>query len=109
MAQLTVRDGRLRRMGPSSYFHMQSIYPLIVFILVALDKVHHSRGSRNLCDDDWPNKRGAAVTVTLEVDVERSAARNSTSAPQMPLFLGANDKLYPGDDTKLPVPSVSGP
>ncbi|KZV59879.1 hypothetical protein PENSPDRAFT_376882 [Peniophora sp. CONT] len=51
-----------------------SIYPLIVFILVALDKIHHSRGPQILRNNEWPKERGPLVTVTFDIDVERSTA-----------------------------------
>ena len=58
----------------TTYALIQSIYPLIVFILVALDKVHRFQMPQNLRNDGWSGNRGATVTVSLEVDVERSAA-----------------------------------
>ena len=63
---------------------MQSIYPLILFILVALDKIHHSRGLQALRSTDHPKQRGPseAVTVTFEVDIERSTIPAPNSAHQ---------------------------
>ncbi|KZV60071.1 hypothetical protein PENSPDRAFT_367569 [Peniophora sp. CONT] len=62
-----------------------SIYPLAVFILVALDKVHHSRGPRVLRNDDGPKERAPveAVTVTFEIDIERSTIPIPDSAHPM--------------------------
>ncbi|KZV67790.1 hypothetical protein PENSPDRAFT_754676 [Peniophora sp. CONT] len=56
------------------------IYPLMVFILVALDKIHQSRGPQTLRDKVLPQEMDFAVTVTFEVDVERSAAQSPGSA-----------------------------
>ncbi|KZV60432.1 hypothetical protein PENSPDRAFT_659567 [Peniophora sp. CONT] len=44
----------------------------MVFILVALDKIHYSRGPVTLRNVESPKERDYAVTVTFEVDVERS-------------------------------------
>ena len=52
-------------------FTRQSIYPLIVFILVALDKVHYTRGPRVLLDEESSVDSNAAVTVTFDLDIER--------------------------------------
>ncbi|KZV59878.1 hypothetical protein PENSPDRAFT_760281 [Peniophora sp. CONT] len=62
-----------------------SIYPLIVFILVAADKIHHSRGPRVLRNEDWPKERSPveAVTVTFEIDIERSRMLVPDSAHPM--------------------------
>ncbi|KZV67783.1 hypothetical protein PENSPDRAFT_653796 [Peniophora sp. CONT] len=49
-----------------------SIYPLIIFILVNLNKVHYTRGPRVLLDDEVPTDKDLAVTITFEIDVERS-------------------------------------
>lgn len=56
----------------STHTYTQSIYPLMVFILVALDKIHHSRGPLTLRNIELPNERDYAVTVTFDADVERS-------------------------------------
>ena len=56
------------------YGLFQCIYPLCVFLLVAFDKIRHSREPQIPRDNDWPKERSAAVTVTFEIDVERSAA-----------------------------------
>ncbi|VDB85218.1 unnamed protein product [Peniophora sp. CBMAI 1063] len=58
-----------------------AIYPLIVFLLVALGTIHHSRGpivlSGVIHGKEGPivevQAIDAAVTVTFEVDIERSA------------------------------------
>ncbi|KZV59876.1 hypothetical protein PENSPDRAFT_376842 [Peniophora sp. CONT] len=62
-----------------------SIYPLVVFVLVAADKIHHSRGPRVLRNDDWPKERAPveAVTVTFEIDIERSIMPIPDSAHPM--------------------------
>ncbi|KZV60070.1 hypothetical protein PENSPDRAFT_694590 [Peniophora sp. CONT] len=74
-----------------------TIYPLIIFLLIALDKIHHdhSRGPRMVRKDDWRRERinieaveaAEAVTMTFEIDVERSTM-------QIPGVLGkgAGDK-----------------
>ncbi|VDC02724.1 unnamed protein product [Peniophora sp. CBMAI 1063] len=61
---------------------LTSIYPFAVFILVALDKVHHSRVVRPqiLRNNDWPKERTPAVTVTLEVEIERGSTLGHTVA-----------------------------
>ena len=46
----------------------------MVFLLVALDKIHHSREPRPLRKDEWSKERGEAVTVTFDIDIERSTA-----------------------------------
>ncbi|KZV63845.1 hypothetical protein PENSPDRAFT_197642 [Peniophora sp. CONT] len=81
---------------------LTSIYPLIVFTLVALDKVHHSRGSQTLHNDTWPKERGTGVTVTLEIDVERSTAPNGgqTASYPMVVFPGTDDRPPTMDDMK---------
>ncbi|KZV66946.1 hypothetical protein PENSPDRAFT_654467 [Peniophora sp. CONT] len=80
-----------------------SIYPLMVFILVALDKIHHSRGPRALRTNEWPKERGPAVTVTFEVDVERSMALEPTSTHPMLALSSTNDAPPSVDDTKIAV------
>lgn len=52
----------------------QSIYPLAVFVLVALDKAHHSREDQSRSNNNWSKERSPAeaVTITFEIDVERS-------------------------------------
>ncbi|KZV60075.1 hypothetical protein PENSPDRAFT_760203 [Peniophora sp. CONT] len=64
---------------------LTSIYPLIVFILIALDKIHHSRGPRVLRNDNWPKERSPveAVTVTFQIDIERSTMPIPDSAHPM--------------------------
>ena len=79
---------------------MQSIYPLAVFILVALDKVHHSRGLR-IVRNEWSKERGAAVSVTLEVNVERSTVLGSRSAYPVATLQDVDDSITAADDTKL--------
>ena len=56
----------------------QSIYPLVVFILVALNKMHYAREAQ------WPSRpaecpekrltRETAMTVTFDIEVEHSDA-----------------------------------
>ncbi|KZV67778.1 hypothetical protein PENSPDRAFT_41925 [Peniophora sp. CONT] len=79
-----------------------SIYPLTVFILVALDKIHHSRGPRTLRTDDLPREMNHTVTVTLEIYVE-------SSTPQRPLFAHpaatlqhADNDLFGENEAKSP-------
>ncbi|KZV66935.1 hypothetical protein PENSPDRAFT_67793 [Peniophora sp. CONT] len=62
-----------------------TIYPLIVFILVALDKVHHSRTPKMPRNDERPQQRNfaEAVTVTFEIDIERSKMPAPCSACPM--------------------------
>lgn len=55
---------------------IQSIYPLFIFILVNLNKVHYTRGPRVLLDDEEPMEKDPAVTVTFEIDVERSTVQD---------------------------------
>ena len=54
----------------------------MVFILVALDKMHHSRGVQ-VVRNELPETRHGAVTVTFEVAVERSVEQNPGSAHPM--------------------------
>ncbi|KZV72060.1 hypothetical protein PENSPDRAFT_375554 [Peniophora sp. CONT] len=49
------------------------IYPLIILVFVALDKIHHSRGPRILRGQAPVDARDQVVPVAVEVDVERSA------------------------------------
>lgn len=53
--------------------HIQSIYPLIIFIFMVLDKAHHSRGPRALRESEWSEleKEGRASNLTVETDIER--------------------------------------
>ncbi|KZV66951.1 hypothetical protein PENSPDRAFT_688549 [Peniophora sp. CONT] len=67
-----------------------SIYPLIIFMLVALDKIQHSRGPRILHNKEWPDDRGAAVPFTFEIDVDRNMTLGPTSAHPMLALSGAN-------------------
>ena len=63
---------------------LQTIYPLIVFILVALDKLHHSQGMpMSLRTSEWYKRRGPTVTVTFDIDVERSTATDPNFAQPM--------------------------
>ncbi|VDB85184.1 unnamed protein product [Peniophora sp. CBMAI 1063] len=48
-----------------------SIYPLIIFILVAIDKIHYLRGPQVLLDDELPGNMDTAVTVTVDVVADR--------------------------------------
>ncbi|VDC05456.1 unnamed protein product [Peniophora sp. CBMAI 1063] len=76
-----------------------SIYPLAVFILVALDKVHHSRGPQILRNNDWPKERIPIVSVTLEVDVGRNAGLDSGSVQALTYADGSRTEV---DTSKLP-------
>ncbi|KZV60073.1 hypothetical protein PENSPDRAFT_694593 [Peniophora sp. CONT] len=78
-----------------------SIYPLTVFTFVALDKIHHSRGPRVLRNDDWPKERAPveAVTVTFEIDVERST---------MPIPDSAHPMVENSEDEQGKVAGVAG-
>ncbi|VDC05457.1 unnamed protein product [Peniophora sp. CBMAI 1063] len=80
---------------------LTSIYPLTVFILVALDKIHHSQGPRSLSNDSWPWKREPVVAVTLEVDVERNVPMTPTSASPMLMFHSVTGSPSTSD-AKLP-------
>ncbi|KZV60388.1 hypothetical protein PENSPDRAFT_694313 [Peniophora sp. CONT] len=48
------------------------IYPLAIFLLVALDKLHYSHPPELLSHQDLPIHQSQAVTVSFEVAVERS-------------------------------------
>ena len=90
---------------------VQSIYPLLVFILVALDKIHYSRGPQSLCNGEIPERRGcseAAVPVTFEIRVD--AERNGTdSAHQMVDGLQRTDSISSVEEThKVELCKVSG-
>ena len=43
----------------------------MVFILIALDKIHHSHGPWSLCEE-LPKEVHAPIAVAIEIDVERS-------------------------------------
>ena len=92
MAQITVRghynpsDCRSDKMCEFT----QSIYPLTVFLLVGLDKFHHSREPQIL-HNEWSKARVSAVNVALEVNVERSTALSSPSAYPMTTSLSYTD------------------
>ncbi|KZV66942.1 hypothetical protein PENSPDRAFT_654464 [Peniophora sp. CONT] len=59
-----------------------TIYPLIIFIFVALDKIAHSRPSQSALvgNLETPRYRDPAITVTFEMDVERSNVPSSDIA-----------------------------
>lgn len=104
MAQITVRFNSFQAGLRSSPSTAQSIYPLIVFILVQLDKVHHSRVLKPLRNNDLPKERSFAVTVTFDIDVERStAAPDLTSAHPIAASSGINRQTPAEDDAKLAV------
>ncbi|VDB85186.1 unnamed protein product [Peniophora sp. CBMAI 1063] len=48
-----------------------SIYPLAIFILVSLDKIHHSRGPQTLRGVVLPQMHDHEVNVTFNTDTER--------------------------------------
>ncbi|KZV67777.1 hypothetical protein PENSPDRAFT_653789 [Peniophora sp. CONT] len=77
-----------------------SIYPLIIFILVALDKFHHSRGPQLLRNDQSRKERDQAVTVTFEIDVERSVVQSPGSALPM-VHQHSDEDLSAKDETKF--------
>ncbi|KZV60431.1 hypothetical protein PENSPDRAFT_644281 [Peniophora sp. CONT] len=85
-----------------------SIYPLMVFSLVALDKLHHSRGPWTLHHDVYqPEEGNQAVTVTFEIDVERSSAQPSTPArPMIALRSEGDGDQYAMDETKARATAV---
>lgn len=76
MAQITVRVYTIENTIRPDVSHLQTIYPLIIFILVALDKAHYERGPRALHQGEGSRLRGEALTVTLDIDIERSAVLN---------------------------------
>ncbi|KZV67784.1 hypothetical protein PENSPDRAFT_754672 [Peniophora sp. CONT] len=51
-----------------------SCYPLVVFLLVALEKIHHSHGAQASREgiEQPKNTVLPAVTITFEIDIERS-------------------------------------
>ena len=85
----------------TTYALIQSIYPLIVFILVALDKAHHSRGPR-VSRNGWSKERGPPVNIALEVNMERGTALSPRSAYPMEALPYADGSTTAVDDRKLP-------
>ncbi|KZV60428.1 hypothetical protein PENSPDRAFT_760003 [Peniophora sp. CONT] len=79
---------------------MTSIYPLMVFALVALDKIHHSQGPWTVRQDEWLGERDQAVTVTIEIDVERSMAENTGPMRPMVTSWGDDDDESASGETK---------
>ncbi|KZV60526.1 hypothetical protein PENSPDRAFT_339622 [Peniophora sp. CONT] len=79
-----------------------SIYPLTVFILVALDKIYHSRGPRTAHNEERTKEpqRDYAVTVTFDVDVERSALQNPGFAYPLIELRGRDENKSTTDDTQ---------
>ncbi|VDC05459.1 unnamed protein product [Peniophora sp. CBMAI 1063] len=83
-----------------------TIYPLMVFIFVALDKAHHSRRRQILRNNDWPKEQTPAVTVTFEVDVERNTGSSPPSTYPMSVLQYTDDSSTAVDDTKLSKPET---
>ncbi|VDB85183.1 unnamed protein product [Peniophora sp. CBMAI 1063] len=81
---------------------LTSIYPLAVFILIALDKIHHSRVSQPSRSDEWPRGKNRAVNVSLEIDVqiERSTSLSPKSAIRMAPLQYTDRSPSVLDDTK---------
>ena len=57
-------------------YSYKSIYPLIIFIFMALDKAHRTRGSRPLHRSEWSdfdgNGFGGTVAANIVANVEQS-------------------------------------
>ncbi|VDB96659.1 unnamed protein product [Peniophora sp. CBMAI 1063] len=63
---------------------LTSIYPLAIFILVAFDRVYHTRKPQMLSLSDVgrrANDGREAVTVTFDIDVERTALGRGSAYP----------------------------
>ncbi|VDC02727.1 unnamed protein product [Peniophora sp. CBMAI 1063] len=79
-----------------------SVYPFVVFILVVLDTVHHSRGPHN---EERPKEREPEVTFTLELDMEN--CHNVELGPPSTHSVVLQDDIDSSttttkDDTKIP-------
>ncbi|VDB93779.1 unnamed protein product [Peniophora sp. CBMAI 1063] len=61
---------------------LTTIYPLIVFILVALDRLHHSRGP-SMVAPRWNWSDQPAVALSFDIDVEGHLPMTPTSAHPM--------------------------
>ena len=79
---------------------MKSIYPLTVFILVALDKVHHSHRPQFRCEEEHEERR-PVVKIALEVNMERSTALAPAFAYPMTASSHADCSTTAVDDTKI--------
>ena len=79
---------------------MESIYPLAVFILVALNKMNYSRDVQ-VVRNEAPKTRDGAVTVTFEIAIERSMEQNPGSA-QLMVAESSGDDGSTLSETKAP-------
>ena len=81
---------------------MKSIYPLAVFILVALNKMNYSRDV-HVVRNEAPKTRDGAVTVTFEVAVERSTEQcRGLAQPMLPESSGTDRSNM--NEMKVPSP-----